>query len=70
MNISRYFAPLSELANEDITGRQLWRIMLSQKEFCIICGNKVHLVSDPDDVIRKRYRDEPAYNIKVYCLHE
>lgn len=60
---------ISELANVDLTAHQALRILSSSKPFCVIVDGFIHLVTDPNKLIRERYRDRGLYEIAIYDLN-
>lgn len=65
---------ISELANVDLTAHQILRILSSSKPFCVIVFSPsnygfIHLVSDPQKLIRERYKDLSPWDVHIYDLN-
>lgn len=67
--IHNIYRSISELATVDLTKHQQLRILSSSKPFCVIVDDFVHLVSDPEKLIRERYRDRGAWEVYIYDLN-
>jgi hypothetical protein len=68
--IHSYIQSVSELKNVELTAHQILRILNSPKPFCVIVGGlNIHLVEDPQKLIRERYKDEPVSNVAIYDLN-
>lgn len=72
--INKFIKSVTELKNVDLSAHQMLRILSSNKPFCVIVYSPsnygfVHLVSDPEKLIRDKYRDEPIWNVHIYDLN-
>lgn len=65
---------ISELSNVDLSAHQILRILSSSKPFCVIVFSPsnygfIHLVSDPQKLIRERYKDLSPWDVHIYDLN-
>ena len=60
---------ISELATVDLTAHQSLRILSSSKPFCVIVDGFIHLVSDPEKLVRERYKDRSTWEVYIYDLN-
>lgn len=60
---------ISDLAKVELTAHQSLRILSSTKPFCVIVDGFIHLVSDPEKLIRERYKDRSSWDVYIYDLN-
>lgn len=69
--LNTFIRPISDLNKVDfLTADQAFRILMSQRAFCVIVDKNVHLVDDAYTLIRKKYKERNAWEVYIYQLHE